>query len=136
MEEFDTDISNITTSSTENTTGSSYNKENHYEPIQQFTSGAHGSELKRRTSTHSSKSLERSSSLGDGYTHPRVHYDRFQEEEDAKPEEERPEGIEPEFVVGWDGPNDPENPRNMSYGRKWLIVIILSMGSSCVYGAR
>jgi hypothetical protein len=36
-----------------------------------------------------------------------------------------------EFTVGWEE-NDPQNPRNMSKGRRWLIVIIVSMGSLCV----
>ncbi|EHY59877.1 hypothetical protein HRR83_009313 [Exophiala dermatitidis] len=36
------------------------------------------------------------------------------------------------FEVGWDGPDDPMNPKNMSKGRKWLIVITLAFGSLCV----
>lgn len=29
-----------------------------------------------------------------------------------------------EFVT-WDGPNDPENPKNWSYAYKWWITIIM-----------
>jgi DHA1 family multidrug resistance protein-like MFS transporter len=29
-----------------------------------------------------------------------------------------------EFVA-WDGPNDPENPKNWSYAYKWWITIIM-----------
>ncbi|EXJ91425.1 hypothetical protein A1O1_04537 [Capronia coronata CBS 617.96] len=36
------------------------------------------------------------------------------------------------FEVGWDGPGDPMNPKNMSGGRKWLIVMTLAFGSLCV----
>lgn len=33
------------------------------------------------------------------------------------------EGI-PEFVT-WDGPDDPENPKNWPYAYKWWITIIM-----------
>ncbi|KAI9762421.1 MAG: hypothetical protein M4579_000397 [Chaenotheca gracillima] len=32
----------------------------------------------------------------------------------------------------WDGDEDVENPRNLSVGRKWLIVLIVSSSSLCV----
>jgi hypothetical protein len=35
------------------------------------------------------------------------------------------------YVVGWEE-NDVMNPRNMNKARKWMIVIIVSMGSLCV----
>ena len=31
-----------------------------------------------------------------------------------------------EEEVTWDGPNDPENPQNWSYGYKWFLTIISS----------
>ncbi|EXJ93232.1 hypothetical protein A1O3_01789 [Capronia epimyces CBS 606.96] len=34
--------------------------------------------------------------------------------------------------VGWDGPDDPMNPKNMGTGKKWLVVITLAFGSLCV----
>jgi hypothetical protein len=38
------------------------------------------------------------------------------------------------FEVHWeDGDNDPLNPRSMSFARKWLVVIIVSASSLCVY---
>ncbi len=40
---------------------------------------------------------------------------------------------EKEFEVRWDGDNDPMNPRSMSKPRKWLIVVIVSSCSLCVY---
>ncbi|KEF54431.1 uncharacterized protein A1O9_09598 [Exophiala aquamarina CBS 119918] len=36
------------------------------------------------------------------------------------------------FEVGWDGPEDSMNPRNLRYARKWMIVIVLAFGSLCV----
>ena len=34
------------------------------------------------------------------------------------------------LLVAWDE-NDPMNPRNLSYARKWVIVLIVSLGSVC-----
>ncbi|KAK6364759.1 hypothetical protein LTS17_011864 [Exophiala oligosperma] len=36
------------------------------------------------------------------------------------------------FEVGWDGPEDPMNPKNMNVLRKWMIVIIIAFGALCV----
>ncbi|KAH8677260.1 major facilitator superfamily domain-containing protein [Xylariales sp. PMI_506] len=36
------------------------------------------------------------------------------------------------FEVTWDGDNDPLCPRTMSSLRKWVLVVIVSMGSLCV----
>ncbi|KAK0561841.1 hypothetical protein OC844_002990 [Tilletia horrida] len=30
-------------------------------------------------------------------------------------------------IVGWDGPDDPENPQNFSATRKWLLTLLLSL---------
>jgi hypothetical protein len=38
-----------------------------------------------------------------------------------------------EFEVAWDGDDDPMNPRSMPYARKWIIIMILSASSLCVY---
>lgn len=35
-------------------------------------------------------------------------------------------------VVGWYGPDDPENPMNFSQAKKWWITIILAMITFCV----
>ena len=37
------------------------------------------------------------------------------------------------FEVQWDGDNDPMNPRSMGKARKWVIVLIVSASSLCVY---
>ena len=36
------------------------------------------------------------------------------------------------FEVGWDGDDDPINPKNMNTAKKWLVVIMLALGSLCV----
>lgn len=40
---------------------------------------------------------------------------------------------EKDFEVRWDGNDDPMNPRNMHKIKRWMIVIIVSMSSLCVY---
>lgn len=37
-----------------------------------------------------------------------------------------------EFDVKWDGPNDPECPKNMSNVKKWICTWVVSLGSLCV----
>jgi hypothetical protein len=39
---------------------------------------------------------------------------------------------ESEFLVQWDGDNDPLNPRSLPLARKWFIVIVVSLGSLLV----
>lgn len=79
----------------------------------------HDEPLEKLRST-TSRSMERSWSLNDGYScNP--------EYEDT---DERPDGQATDFVVGWDE-GDPMNPRNFSTLRRWLIVIICSTGSLC-----
>ncbi|KAJ9488063.1 hypothetical protein VN97_g5240 [Penicillium thymicola] len=67
-----------------------------------------------------SRSLERSWSLNDGVSIGGHEVDEaaVANEDDA-------------YTVGWEE-NDPMNPRNMSKARRWLVVIIVSMGSLCV----
>ncbi|KAJ5815351.1 hypothetical protein N7474_007128 [Penicillium riverlandense] len=89
-------------------------------------------EQRREASLHKlrsqqSRSLERTWSLNDGVS---ISGDHLQNEDGGEvrtieTEEER------RFTVGWDE-NDPMNPRNMAKARKWLIVIIVAMGSLCV----
>lgn len=67
-----------------------------------------------------SRSLERSWSLNDG-----VSIGGHEVDEAAVANEDEA------YTVGWEE-NDPMNPRNMSKARRWLIVIIVSMGSLCV----
>ena len=55
--------------------------------------------------------------------------------EKPRPFKSGPEEIpEKQFEVQWDGDSDPSNPRSRSQARKWLIVLIVSSSSLCVYG--
>ena len=74
-----------------------------------------------------SSSLHRSKSYGDGHG-----YTAFGEDEEAPAKNENGEDLEQEFEVQWDGDHDPMNPRNMTNGRKWIVVAIVSAGSTCV----
>lgn len=76
-----------------------------------------------------SRSIERSWSLNDGYSC----HTGDEESGEKIDEEAKVTGAEdpPEFVVAFDE-NDPMNPRNMSTPRRWLVVIICSLGSICV----
>lgn len=111
-------------------------REKRYEPINRTEShGRAQTRLSRQESgksSRSSRSLERACSITDGYSHHAVDNDRLQEpgEQEAPPP---PPTVGEEFVVQWDGPGDPGNPRTMSKGRKWMIVLVMSVGSACVY---
>jgi hypothetical protein len=39
---------------------------------------------------------------------------------------------EPDFLVHWEGENDPLNPRSFSIVRRWYMVLIISLGSLLV----
>jgi len=52
-----------------------------------------------------------------------------------RPDQERQQNTKPYnagFLVEWDGDNDPLNPRSLLVLRKWLIVLVISMGTGCV----
>ncbi|KAI1829597.1 hypothetical protein DTO006G1_8334 [Penicillium roqueforti] len=67
-----------------------------------------------------SKPLERSWSLNDGVSVASHDVDEAAVATDHE-----------SYIVGWEE-NDPMNPRNMSKARRWLVVVIISMGSLCV----
>ena len=92
---------------------------------------AAAADLSSPRSTHSggiiSSTLHRSKSYGDGHG-----YTAFGEDEEVPRKTEEGEDPEKDFEVQWDGDHDPMNPRNMRTGRKWVIVAIVSAGSTCV----
>ncbi|KAK2740230.1 hypothetical protein FQN55_008956 [Onygenales sp. PD_40] len=87
------------------------------------------SSLERESTT---KSSDRAFSISDGFSHHAVDNDVLREPEEEVKAEEVPSGPEMEYIVRWEGPDDPGNPRNMSAGRKWLAVFVLAIGSVCV----
>ena len=68
--------------------------------------------------------LEKSRSYGDG--HGFTCFGREDCEADGQGEEANA------FEVKWEGDDDPMSPRNMRRGKKWLVVLIVSAGSTCV----
>lgn len=72
----------------------------------------------RSNASKSMRSIERRWSLNDGTSIGRNEVDEAVGEDTG-------------YTVCWEE-NDPLNPRNMSKGRRWLIVIIVSLGSLCV----
>lgn len=64
---------------------------------------------------------------------PESPIDRAPNEEDpekgvpiGKGDDATAEGLRDPFLVVWDGPNDPENPKNWKFSRKWAAVGIIS----------
>ena len=54
-----------------------------------------------------------------------------QTDDEMNPDHINPDEKDPNLIV-WDGPNDPENPMNWSYGRKWLYTVVLGSTTFCV----
>ena len=84
-----------------------------------------GAPLQKQRSS-ASRSLERGWSLNDGMSTGGTDVER-EEADEAGRGAEGADG----YIVGWDE-RDPMNPRNMNKARRWLIVIIVSLGSLCV----
>nr|KAK5443221.1 hypothetical protein LTR18_005899 [Exophiala xenobiotica] len=55
--------------------------------------------------------------------------DRRHEDQDGEQQVPIEGSAEKAFEVGWDGPDDPMNPKNMSTVRKWMIVMINAFGA-------
>jgi len=55
-----------------------------------------------------------------------------EEEADSQPPENLTRADHDQYEVSFDGDHDPMCPRSMSLARKWIIVVIVCMGSSCV----
>lgn len=34
---------------------------------------------------------------------------------------------ETEIFIGWDGPDDPKNPRNWTNSRRWVVTLVVSL---------
>jgi hypothetical protein len=86
--------------------------------------------------SRASTNINRTLSQTDGYSISVRGEEEDKEEEEI--EQRKEEGVPPvpdtsatELVVKWDE-NDPENPRNMSYARKWVIALVVCLGSVCV----
>jgi len=100
---------------------------NVFEPIRGGGQGAGNASERAISSRPLSLHSSRSYGGGDGYGCMN------DDEQVASQDDERPHDTEKEFEVRWDGEDDPMNPRSMSKLRKWLIVMIVSWSSLCVY---
>ncbi|KAJ5484966.1 drug/proton antiporter YHK8 [Penicillium diatomitis] len=96
-------------------------------PIVAPASQRHEQLRKTRSNLSRSRSLERSWSLNDGVSvgHETTHGEGSDAESQHITEEDD------QYTVEWDT-DDPMNPRNLNKARKWVIVVIVSMGSLCV----
>ncbi|RYP88218.1 hypothetical protein DL769_000316 [Monosporascus sp. CRB-8-3] len=54
-------------------------------------------------------------------------------EPEDMPSQDRPELEKDPFEVAWDGDDDPMCPRSLPLFRKWAMVVIIGMGSFCVF---
>ncbi|KAJ6141653.1 hypothetical protein N7470_010043 [Penicillium chermesinum] len=75
--------------------------------------------------SNASRSLDRAWSLSDGVSVNR------QDVEQEPGQDQDQAADENGFTVSWDE-NDTLNPRSMSLGRRWLITVLVSLGSACV----
>jgi hypothetical protein len=91
-----------------------------FAPITGVASEKRGAPLQKQKS-NASKSLERSWSLNDGVS---IGGNDVEAEQGGAEDDDS-------YTVGWED-NDPLNPRNMSTTRRWLVTMIVSMGSLCV----
>ena len=96
-----------------------------FAPIQ--TPPANEERMQKLHST-SSRPIERSWSLNDGYS---CHTADEETAETALGDDGGEADESSTFIVSWDE-DDPMNPRNFNTMRRWLIVIICSLGSLCV----
>lgn len=77
--------------------------------------------------SHASQRSQRSYAGADGYTH-------FEEDEEKQTSGPNGDGEQhDQYEVTWDGDDDPMNPRSKTTATKWIIVLIVSSCSLCVY---
>lgn len=83
----------------------------------------------RSRSRHDARSLRLARSLSDGRG-----CECCDDKEDVSPQESGDSALEAEkaFEVKFEGSDDPMNPRNMRTLKRWVIVIVVSLSSSCV----
>ena len=79
-----------------------------------------------------SASLEPSRSYGDGHGFHVFAGDGEHPEDKDEESGSGQEAEEKQWEVQWDGEGEVLNPRNLGRGRKWIIVLLVSAGSTCV----
>jgi hypothetical protein len=76
------------------------------------------------------RSLHSHHSYTDGYTY--TAHDEEQRPKISRRGTEKTSSSEDHFTVTWDGDSDPLNPRSMTKGRRWAILLICAASSLCV----
>jgi hypothetical protein len=101
----------------------------HLEPVSSNSSHGTAGLLALDDKPRPSRALQPTRSYGDGYGHVCLPHDKpeFGGESSSR------HSSEENFVVSFDGEDDPMSPRSMTKFRKWLIVVIVSLSSTCVY---
>ncbi|PTU20132.1 hypothetical protein P175DRAFT_0438908 [Aspergillus ochraceoroseus IBT 24754] len=105
-----------------------------FAPIKPATTRTDNNKIQRLLSNASSRAMERSWSLNDGYS---CNTGGAEADEGAAGDGDRDGDRDANadessgFIVRWDE-NDPMNPRNFNTLRRWIIVVICSLGSLCV----
>lgn len=107
-----------------------------FEPIQSPQPNNHRPSLNTIRTARNTTSIHRTPSSNNGYGCD-TPLDEADVPSDGKapPNESTPQESESEkdpFIVTWDGDDDPDNPRNMSTARKWVITGIACFGGFAV----
>lgn len=103
-----------------NDTPLAHNSSSSIEDTDKQTRGSTYTDLAHRPSTDSSRDLEK------GETRPQEHHRVNQEDEDDKQSKWE------NNVVGWDGPNDPQNPQNWNKSKKYTVTIFYATLTFCI----
>ena len=80
----------------------------------------YGGDDPREPSEKTADGLSRSHTCTTTHEHPNEHREEHEKSAGGRESEER----DPANKVGWDGPDDPENPQNWSLTKKWSATII------------
>ena len=94
--------------------------------------GAHGASSKPSSESTTLHSLSPESQSHQLPQQQDISGDEKLDNPDVNANKEPNKAHEQQFLVDWDGPDDPMNPKNKSLARKWVIVIIIAIGSYCV----
>ena len=98
-----------------------------FTPVKSYAESQKSARNRGRSQSGYSGSQQRSRSYGDGHGFTCISHEDFDNHvTDNQSEKDQ------NFEVAWQGDDDAMNPRNMKKARRWLIVVIVSMGSTCV----
>jgi len=126
------EVKDTTSSLSHSPTGSNAEKHVPFDTVPESQTTADQEKSPMRRGNHGLKEEQTSANANNG---PVVQSNGQQYDEERQIQQETDETnaeLEKEFEVGWDGDNDPMNPKSKSLAQKWLIVLILAASSLCV----